>query len=709
MRQPLRLILFIFFLLTFSISLQAQDTLVKAIDEENANYIAEELIEDENFVDAIKLYNRMLADDSLNYDLHFKLGFCYLNTSQEKMNATTHFESALAILDSAKRKPDQKVYNEIKFYLARAYHVNGNYERAIELLNAMKYTAAGRDKALMQAIDRQILTSQTSLELVNSPVEMSVSNLGAILNSANTDHSPVVSADESIIIFTSRREGSTGNQLAHDGEFFEDLYISYFEDGEWSIPRNMGLPINSEDHEASISLSADGTKLFIYKSEDAGSIYFSESDGENWTSPVKLNENVNTRARETHASLSTDGNLLYFTSDRKGGIGGLDIYVSRKMPDGSWGEARNLGPTINTELDEEGPFIHPDGVTLYFSSKGHKGMGGFDIFKSKLNEFNTWTYPENIGYPINTVDNDVFFTPTPEGTRAYYSSLKEDGFGRSDIYLMHLPEIAPNALTLVKGRVSTCTGKIPPLTITITDSKSEDVIGIYKSNKKTGRFVYFLNKPGIYKIDYEVNGTLISSEKIEIEEGAKYQEFEKLIKAKTGDPCDEKYILSSSEQADDKRTNPILFQGVYYDQMIEIRNILFPFGKANAIDSNLSLDSLANYLIRNTDAVIEVGAYADAIGSEQANLNITKLRANVVIDYLVNKGVNRKQLIPMGYGESNPVALNTLPDGNWHKEAQNFNRRIEFRVIKQGKEKILVKPMDNIPADYKNPKYVWKM
>lgn len=705
MKQFRPLYSLIIILILFQYTLQAQDS----IQIEDENFIAEELIEDENFVDAIKMYNRLLAADSANYDIHFKLGFCYLNTAQQKSSATEHFIQALKIIDESKKKTSQSVVNEIRFYLGRSYHVNGDYEKAIEVLNGLKYQVNQRDKVLIQAIDRQILASQTSLELANSPVEMSVSNLGAIVNSAYTDHSPVVSADESVLIFTSRREGSTGNQLAHDGEYFEDLYITYNDGNSWSIPVNMGLPINSDEHEATISLSADGSKLFIYKSEDNGSIYYSESDGENWSAPIKLNENINTKARETHASLSADGNLLYFTSDRKGGFGGLDIYVSRKEANGQWSEPKNLGPTINTEFDEEGPFIHPDGVTLYFSSKGHRGMGGFDIFKSRLNEFNTWTYPENIGFPINTVDNDVFFTPTPEGTRAYYASLQTEGFGRSDIYLMHLPEVAPNALTLVKGKVSTCTGKIPPMTITITNTESEEIVGIYKSNKKTGRFVYFLNKPGLYTVDYEVNGTVVSSEEIEILEDAKYKEIEKNIKARAGDPCDEQYILSSSEQADNKRKKTILYNGVYFDQQIEIQNILFPFGKATAIDSNPSLDSLAVYLKNNNEAIIEIGAYADAIGSEQANLNITKKRADVVIDYLVKKGVNKNQLVPKGYGESNPIALNTKPDGTWFKEAQDFNRRIEFRVLKQGKEKILVKPMDNIPEEYKNPKYVWKM
>ncbi len=671
--------------------------------------LAEDFIEDENFSDAIRLYHKLLEMDSTNSDLNFKLGFCYLNTAVERKKAIPYLEKAVKYMSNDKKKRKYNAPLEAFYYLGKAYQVNGEYEKAIETLNELKIRLQGKDKKFEAAIDRLIQKSQNALELVSTPVNMSIENLGPIINSEYTDHSPVFSADEEMLIFTSRREGSTGGKLLRDGEYYEDLYISFKDDnGNWMVPKNMGKPINTPDHEATISLSPDGSQLFIYKSEDNGSIYVSNFDGENWSKPKKLGPTINTNARETSASISVDGNTLYFTSDRSGGFGGLDIYVAHKLPTGEWGEAQNLGQTINTEFDEESPYIHPDGKTLYFSSKGHKNMGGFDIFTTTKNEFGTWDIPQNIGYPINTTGDDVFFIPTIDRKRAYYASVKEDGYGRSDIYLMHIPQNEGNFITLVRGQIAICTGRIPKMTITTIDSETDEVVSIVKPSLRNGRFVLIFNHSGEYKVQYEVKGEIVKTESYRIDNNQPYKEIKKVVKLKSGTPCDATFDLLSSEEAEKKMIKLIYFNGQYYDKQLQIENILFPFGKAAPIASNPSLDTLALYLLTNPEAIVEIGAYADAVGSEAANLRITQKRAKVVVDYLVKKGVNPAQLIPKGYGESNPIAINRNPDGTWNKEAQKYNRRIEFKVLKQGQKKLLIKPMTNIPEKYKNKNYVWK-
>ena len=303
------------------------------------------------------------------------------------------------------------------------------------------------------------------------------------------------------------------------GEYDENIYISYSEDGgPWTTPVSIGDNINTADHEASIGVSVDGQKLLIYKSEEEGSIYVSDLVGDVWSKPKKLGSTINTKGRETHASLSADGTKLYFTSDRKGGYGGLDIYVSYRLLNGQWGEAKNLGPGINTAQDERAPYIHPDDITLYFSSKGHGGLGGFDIFSSQLNEFGTWTKPENIGYPINTSSDDIFYITSADRQRSYYTSSKEAGFGETDLYIIGLEEAEVANITIMTGKVYICRGILPEVSITVMDAKTDEVVGIYTPNSKSGKFLFVLNKGGRYNVIFEADGKIINEEQLYVPE-----------------------------------------------------------------------------------------------------------------------------------------------------------------------------------------------
>ena len=286
-------------------------------------------------------------------------------------------------------------------------------------------------------------------------VEFKIENLGSIINSEYTDYGAVVNADESILMFTSRREKSTGGKYEHYlNEYYEDIYISYNKNGKWTKPKNICKPVNTKVHDAVTYLSPDGRKLLIYRAyKKDGNIYECVLKGDKWSKPRKLGDNVNTQYQESSASLSYDEKTLYFISARpENNIGGRDIYMSRwNEKQKKWGKAINLGPTINTKYDEETVFIHPDGKTLYFSSKGHNTMGGYDIFKSVF-ENSKWSVPENLGYPINTPDDDVSYVASANGKHAYYSSIKDDGLGKKDIYRITFIERAPKQeqLTLLK-------------------------------------------------------------------------------------------------------------------------------------------------------------------------------------------------------------------------------------------------------------------
>lgn len=687
-------LLFISLILTISVLAQSDKDQV---------ILAEDFIYNENFDGAIRLYKKMLETDPDNTEINFKLGFCYLNTVFEKEKSIEYIEKS--VNKHIEKKNTDNAFIESYYYLGKAYSVNYEYEKALNIFQDLKTQVPERNKDFHKQIDNQILICQEGSKLKQNPVKITIRNLGNSINSKFTDHSPVVSADDSLLIFTSRRPNETNQTEDIDGEYYEDIYYATRNGNNWTAPALLPGNVNSSTHEATIGLSADGQQLFIYKPEDDGSIYTSKLEGDKWSEPQKLNENINTKYRETHASLSADGNYLYFTSNRKGGYGNLDIYVSRKLPNGQWGPAENLGPAVNTEFEENSPFIHPDGVTLYFSSKGHGGLGGLDIFFVEKNDFGTWTRPENVGYPINTVENDLYYMLSTDGQKAYYVSNKANGFGHSDIYQITLFGAADKGVTLFKGKVRVCAGNLPETFITVTDNYTGDIIGTYTPNSKSGNFLLVLNRGNSYNISFEANGEIVYVEDLVVAEDAASQQLYKVIKLDPNVKCaedefnDEDFFVS--DEMDPKNIDE---EGNIYDTNIEIDNILFALGSASQIRSNKSLDDLAKYLNNNPEAIVEIGAYADASGKASVNRNLTKKRAQVVKNYLMARKVKSKQLVLVAYGEENPIALNKKNE-NWNPKGQAFNRRIEFRMIQQGQETLLIRPIGNIPEDIKNPHY----
>lgn len=688
----------------FYISLIIQLLLIQNIfsqEKDNEVNIAEDLVYNEDFSNAIELYKKVLIMDSLNPVVNFELGFCYLNTILEKDKSIQYFEKAIDLYPRRQQKSIE--YLETKFYLGRSYRVNYQFDKAIETLTELKEKV--RNKKFKKVIDNEIELAQKGKLFIKKPISIEVNNLGKTINSSFSDHSPVFSVDESVLIFTSRR-GYRNGEMLPDGQYDENIYISEKqENGLWSQPRSIGDNINTKMHEATIGLSYDGQQLFIYKDEDDGSIYVSNLKGDQWTTPKKLGDNINTRFRETHASLSTDGKKLYFTSDRPRGEGGLDIYVSELQDDGTWGEAKNMGKAVNTEKDEEGPYIHPDGKRLYFSSKGHDCIGGYDIFYSEINQFGTWSMAKNIGYPINTIEDDIFYTPTPDGQRAYYSSVKQKGLGKSDIYIMGLPEVMKTDLTIMSGKVTICGGgKLPESKIKITDNTTGEEM-IAKPNSKTGKFIFIVKHLHNYTVTVEKDNAIIHNKTFDIPNNSPSQQVYESIRLDPTVPCDETLTAAVTKKDDILEIKYTDENGIVYDSFVEIENILFPFGKANKITKNKSLDELAKYLINNKEAVIEIGAYADSKGRATYNQKLSEQRANVVKKYLTNKGVVEKQLVTVGYGEENPITINKNKKGYWLSASQKYNRRIEFRMLNQGEETLLIRPMSNIPEQYKNPKY----
>ena len=310
--------------------------------------------------------------------LNYKIGKSYLS-SNYKLKSIPFLEKALQLNPS--------VDPQIHLLLAQAYHLDMQWDKAIGEFKKYEQGLKTDDfKQSGEGINKQIEECLTGKELLKNPVHVFIDNVGPEINTQYPDYGPVISADESVMLFTSRRPTTTGGGIdAIINEPYEDIYISTKVNGKWGQAQNMGKPINTDDHDANSGLSADGQKFLIYIGKNEGDLYESELKGTTWSKPDRMNKNINTDFHESSACYSPDGKALYFVSDKPdGSLGGRDIYVSYKDEKGKWGKAINLGSTINTKYGEEGVFIHPDGKTMYFSSEGHKSMGGYDIFKSVL-------------------------------------------------------------------------------------------------------------------------------------------------------------------------------------------------------------------------------------------------------------------------------------------------------------------------------------
>ncbi len=439
------IILFFSFFTIVTITIAQPGDKLKIADYDEKFDLAEDYIEDGKFAEAIIIYNELLTENPNDDAINFRLGFCYLFMTKKWMSIEP-FEKVVNNYRNSEPKPKNAPIDAY-YGLAHSLYINYDFYGAKqtyeELLGLVK------NKGDKIQIKEKIEICDNAIVIFENPKMMMVVKLG-VINSEYADHSPTVSADESVVIFTSRRKGSTGGKVADDNQFYEDIYVYDKRLGIDAKPKKIDTLVNSIYHEATSGLSFDGKELFLYKSsnKDNGDIYYCSYENNKWSAPTELKGDVNTKKRESHASISADGKHLYFTSSRKGGYGGLDIYVAEKNTEGEWVNVKNLGPNINTELDEEGPFLNFDGNMLYFSSQGHKPMGGFDIFYSKLDESGNWAKPVNMGFPLNTVDNDVFFAPTLQGNRAYYSSQQEGEF--SNIYIVEFYE-NENNIILVSG------------------------------------------------------------------------------------------------------------------------------------------------------------------------------------------------------------------------------------------------------------------
>ncbi|MCB2194771.1 MAG: hypothetical protein KQH79_02870 [Bacteroidetes bacterium] len=446
----------------------------------------------EDYEEALPLFLRVLEADSLNYNVMYKIGFCYLHIPGQKHKSIPYLENAINKTTFNYRKntyTEKDAPVDALFYLGNAYLVNNRINEAIDAYsgfqNAISRTqkAANRDIYDLEYLQRQFDACRNAIQFQYEPISFIAKNVGNKVNSRFNEFNAVVSGDGSTMVFTASLQ-------FYDGIFYSKKDST----GEWSYPINLMGQLGVDDNSATTGLSYDGTELYIYRDDDFdGNIYVSYLKNGIWTKVRKLGENINTKYWESHASLSPDNNKLYFVSNREGGYGDLDIYVSERLTDTTWGVAKNLGEVINSQWNENTPFLTPDGKRLFFSSEGHQGMGGYDIFYSERKENQTWTEPVNIGYPINTTDNDIFFVPFEDGSFAYCSQFSQQGYGGQDIYHYQLFHIPDYENILVEGKL-TMDNEVDrnkkDFSINIIDQTTNDTIAVLNPDTDNENYQY---------------------------------------------------------------------------------------------------------------------------------------------------------------------------------------------------------------------------
>jgi hypothetical protein len=456
---------------------------------------AREHFKHNNFLMALKVYKELLKTDPKNEEYNLRLGICYLRTNVNK-------PAAIPYLETATKLP--KVDNMAWFYLGQAYHYAHRFDDAVKAYNKFKELSPKE----ASRVERQIEMCNNGKQLIKYPINVTFENLGKEVNSEFPDYYPVVSGDESLLLFTSRKTGNIGNSLEIDGYYSSDIYMSTVVNGVWQKAKNVGAIINTRFDEQVVFVSNDGKHIIVYLDhiDSLGNLYIAERKTAAFGKLVKLNNNVNS-GLETAGSITSEGDLIFFASERDGGFGGTDIYMSRKLPNGQWALPMNLGPTINTKYNEDFPRLAEDGTTLYFSSQGHSSMGDYDVFKSVWNrEDNTWSAPRNLGYPLNTADDDRQIYITNDQRAAYVSRSREGGFGDLDLYRVSFSE-AEDKYTIVTGTLmtgDTSANKKLEAIITATNTKTNQDL-TFIPIPHSGKYVMAL-PPGKYTISIEATG-----------------------------------------------------------------------------------------------------------------------------------------------------------------------------------------------------------
>lgn len=595
----------------------------------------------ERIREALEIFAEIYPSDSNNALLNLRLGAAYFKLNMIE-KGVYHINKAAQL--------NIKVHNDLFFYQGWCLQLKNNFKQAEKKFNDFKKYTTPESEELNFEIDQRIRECKSGDSLFTHPANVTITNLGKKINTKFAEITPIVNADETSLFFTSRKF----NYETQD--YYEKIFSSKKKSGVWGRPLHVQFSEDMEVHEAISGLFPDGLAMLVYQGDvHKGDIFYSSYSNGKWSELKDLGKNINTSHHESSACLSPQGSTLYFVSNRPGGMGGRDIYYSNyDNSKNSWGPAINIGPPINTPFDEEGVFLHPGGRLMYFASKGHAGMGGYDIYYSELkgtqNESGNWQMPVNAGYPVNTTRDNVYASLSADGKRVYFSSQSKEGIGEKDIYCATFnkrPPVQPK-MVLLTGSLKTETNSPLNATIDLFDLQKDTKVGSYKTDALTGKYTIPLPGGKKYGIVMYSDGYLFESENIDVSDTASYKHFtrqKKLKKMQAG-----KSTL--------------------------LNNLFFGKGKSEPLPESMNeLKRVYDLLKRYNKLKVEIAGYSDNIGSDEFNIKLSSLRAKSVYDYLIGKGIKESQLSYSGYGKVNPIANNTTEEG------RSLNRRIEFKII----------------------------
>ncbi len=489
---------------------------------------------------------------------------------------------------------------------------------------------------------------------VKHPVPFDPINLGDSINTEHNEYTPTLTVDEQTLIIT-RRQPRSAQTIAMNKEE-EDFYVSQKVKGVWSRALNMGPPINTGGNEGAQCISPDGKFLYYTacnRDDGFGScdLYYARKTGDRWSSPKNMGPRVNSSSWESQPSISYDGNTLYFVSSRPGGQGKLDIWKTTRNESGLWSEPVNLGPNINTKMSEITPFIHPDDQTLYFSSDGHRGMGGLDLFYSRKSAEGEWAEPLNMGYPINTVGDENSMIINAAGNIAYYASDRPEGKGNLDLYSFVVYAAArPGVVSYVKGTVTDSqSGRGLEATLEVTDLATGMVVQTLTSDKAEGEYLIALPAGKDYMFNVSRTGYLFHSENFSLKQNNSVQQA---------------FVVD------------VELQPVKAGNTVVMRNIFFDTDKFEMKEgSQTELKKLEMLMKENPAVKIEIAGHTDNVGDKKYNQTLSEKRAKSVFDALVASGADAARLTYKGYGDTKPMASND------NEEGRKQNRRTAFTIL----------------------------
>lgn len=602
------------------------------------------------YKEAENLFKQCLKRDNSFIEAHTILAYLYLDIAD--------YEKAKESFIKAVELNELKIPNNL-YFLGELELQTGQYLEAEKWYN--RYLSIEKnDQNLINRSKDALASVEFAKKQLENPVPFHPKNLGASINSEFPEYFPCLTVDQKTILYT-RRLPFPESPVGYN----EDFFIAIKKDGDslWQTSSNLSKPINTENNEGAPSLSPDGQILFFTACEFLGDygpqreglgscdLFYTLKSGNTWERPNNLGTKINSIHWETQPSFSSDGKTLYFIRGKKSRSGSRtgDIYTSTLGPNG-WTEPQMLPANINTKMNEESVFIHPDGKTLYFSSDGHPGMGNLDIFISRKDEQGNWSDPINLGYPINTHKNENSLLVSADGKEAYFASDREEGYGGLDLYSFELPEqFKPQAVSYFAGVISDKESKQPlGARFELIDLSTGELIVESYSNPGNGEFLVSLPVGKDYALNASKPGYLFYSENFSLSD--------------------------ASNVIPEKKNVPL--QAIKVGESIVLKNIFFETAKYNLVSkSKIELDKLVTFLQKNGKVSIEISGHTDSVGNEQANKVLSENRAKAVLDYLIEKGISPERLSAKGYGAENPIASNETEKG------RALNRRTEFKIL----------------------------